>query len=187
MRRLYYYKLIICWLGCALGTEGVVYANPDTLHLKLSDAEQLFLKNNLTLLAQKYNVDAVKVQIVQAKLFQNPSVSIGQGIYNQYTNKYFDVTKTGESSIEVDKEIHLAGQRNKNVKVATYTYQKSEYGFYDLIRTLKYTLRTDFFDLYFLLQSDKVYGDEIKALQDLTVVYNIELPKGFVSRDEQLR
>ena len=172
----------------------VLYAQPsitshsaDTLHFKLYDAEQLFLKNNLTLLAQKYNVDAVKAQIVQAKLFQNPNVNIEQGIYNQYTNKYFDLSKTGETAIELDKEIHLAGQRNKNIKVANYNYQMSEYGFYDLIRTLKYTLRTDFFNLYFFIQSDKVYDNEIKALQQLTAQYAIELPKGYVSRDELLR
>lgn len=162
----------------------------DTIRLHLNDAEQLFLKNNLTLLAQKYNVDAVKAQIVQARLFQNPSISLSQGIYNPNApaDKLFNTSSTyGEEAGEIDKEIHLAGQRNKNIKVATYAYQMSEYGFYDLIRTLKYTLRTDFFNLYFLLQSDKVYDNEIKALKDLTAVYAIELPKGNVSQDELLR
>jgi outer membrane protein, heavy metal efflux system len=184
-----YYTLIVCCLWCAFDASGVVYAAPgDTLHIKLNDAEQLFLKNNLTLLAQKYNVDAVKAQIIQAKLFQNPSISFAQGIYNPNGSpKYFNVGSGGEESGEIDKEIHLAGQRNKNIKVANYNYQISEYGFYDLMRTLKYTLRSDFFDLYFLIQSDKIYDNEIKALRDLTAVYNVELPKGFVSRDELLR
>ena len=48
----------------------------DTVYLKLPDAEKMFLDSNFLLLAQKYNVDAQKALIIQARLWPNPNFSI---------------------------------------------------------------------------------------------------------------
>src|SRR5258708_19671931 len=51
----------------------------DTLRLTLPQAEKAFLDSNLLLLAQKYNIDAQKALIIQAKLWPNPNLSLGHG------------------------------------------------------------------------------------------------------------
>src|ERR1700674_5323159 len=69
----------------------------DTLHLTLPDAERQFLDKNLTLLAGKYNIDAASAQIIQAKLYPNPSLQLTGVIYNPKQGKYFDISNaTGE-------------------------------------------------------------------------------------------
>jgi cobalt-zinc-cadmium efflux system outer membrane protein len=51
----------------------------DTLQISIDSAEHIFLKNNLQVLAQKYNVDAQKALIIQAKLLPNPNFSFERG------------------------------------------------------------------------------------------------------------
>ncbi|MGZ4041179.1 MAG: TolC family protein, partial [Bacteroidia bacterium] len=67
---------------------GVVFSQPavvvDTVPVTLNDAEEQFLKNNYLLLAQKYNVDASKALVRQARLFNNPNIYYENSIYNKY-------------------------------------------------------------------------------------------------------
>ena len=44
----------------------------------LKDLEGQFLKNNALLIANKYNIDKADVEIIQEKLWQNPTLSISE-------------------------------------------------------------------------------------------------------------
>ena len=59
--------------------------------------------------------------------------------------------------------------------------------FFDLIRTLKYTLRVDFFSIYYLQQSEKVYDKEIKYLQQVVDAYKQQEGKGYIAEKEVIR
>lgn len=163
-------------------------APADTLTLSLQDAEKIFLQKNLLLLAQQYNVDAAKALILQARLWNNPNFSIAQGIYNTETGKYFQVgPKEGEESIQLQQLFLLAGKRNKQVRMAQTNYRLAEYGLYDLLRTLKYTLRSDFFNIYYLEQSAKVYMEEINSLRKVTQAFEEQEGKGYIAEREVVR
>lgn len=45
--------------------------------------EQRFLKCNLSLLAERYNVDIAQARLLQAGLFDNPVISFEQNVYNR--------------------------------------------------------------------------------------------------------
>ena len=49
----------------------------DTLRVNLFQAEKSFLDSNLQLLAQRYNIDANKALVIQARLWPNPNFSVG--------------------------------------------------------------------------------------------------------------
>ena len=66
--------------------------------LTLKDAGQLFLKQNLSLIAARYDMDIAQAQVLQARLFENPVISLEQNVYNRLNGKYFDMGKDGESS-----------------------------------------------------------------------------------------
>ena len=55
---------------------------PDTLRLTLPETEQLFLQKNLLLLAAKYNVEAQRALVLQAKLYPNPYFTYTNAVYN---------------------------------------------------------------------------------------------------------
>jgi cobalt-zinc-cadmium efflux system outer membrane protein len=139
--------------------------NNDSVKINLSVAEKRFLQNNLQLLAAKYNINAARAAIIQAELWSNPNVSIGQNIYNKFTGKYFDFTKTGNTDIQIQQLILLAGKRNDQIKIAEINSNIAEDSFYDLLRTLKSELRTDLYDLYFLQESLYFYDETIPSVK----------------------
>jgi cobalt-zinc-cadmium efflux system outer membrane protein len=140
-------------------------AHRDTVRIVLADAERLFAQNNLQLLAARCNIDAAKAAIVQAQLWNNPTIAVEQNIYNQQTKRYFDVTKDGNTEVAIQQLFLLAGKRDKQVRLAEINARISEHAFADLLRSLMYQLRTNFYDLYFIQQSLRFYDESIGSLR----------------------
>src|SRR5215831_8882448 len=108
----------------------------DTLHLKLQDAEKIFIAKNLSLLAQRYNIDVARSQVIQAKLYNNPNFVAQAALYNPEEKKFIDVSnQTGQYAFSLQQMIILAGKRNKQVKLAETNVNISEDQFYTLLRT----------------------------------------------------
>jgi len=137
----------------------------DTLKITQQQADQLFLSNNLQLLASRFNIGASEASIAQAKLWDNPNITVEQNIYNQYTKKYFDITATGNTGIQIQQLFRLAGKRNKQIQLASISKDIAEFTFYDLLRALKYELHSDFNDLFYLNNSLKFYEKSIPTVK----------------------
>ncbi len=164
----------------------------DTLKINLRQADSVFVQKNLTLLAEKCNIDAAKAQIIQAKLFKNITIEVNQNVYNtEYkTNggrEWFDWTDKGETSAQLQKLFLLAGKRNKQIKLAELNASKEEQIYFDLLRTLKFSLRSGFYNIYYLKQILSVYDKEIASMNNLIKAYQGQFDKGFISKKELLR
>jgi outer membrane protein, heavy metal efflux system len=180
------------WLTLFLGSCSIsasVLAQPamDTLRMPLQSAEKMFLDSNFQLLAQRYNIDATKALVIQAKLWPNPNFSIGHTLYSGTLHQFFPLGKNDETTMGLSQLILLAGKRNKQIKIAQANVQLTEFQFFDLMRTLKYTLRTDFFQIYYLRKSAMVYDAEIKALQQISNAFSEQQGKGYISEKEVVR
>ncbi len=185
-RKVYYVLLLILNLEITF-TYGQSNIPSDTLVLSLQDAENLFLKQNLSLLAGKCNVEAARAMIIQARLFNNPSITVEQGVFDPATKKFFDVSSSGNTDYTIQQLFYLAGKRNKRVQLEKINTQKQEYLFYDLVRTLSFQLKTNFNNIYFQLQSLKVYEKEIASLQKLIQVSEEQYKKGYLSNKDLIR
>jgi cobalt-zinc-cadmium efflux system outer membrane protein len=160
----------------------------DTLKLTLQQSEDLFLKNNLSLIAERYNIADAQAEIITQKLFTNPEISLQHGLYNPSSKKFFDTSIEGQQyQADISQLITTAGKRNKNIQLATLSGQQAQDQFFDLLRTLKYTLRTDFFQIYFQQQSAKVYNNEISSLSKTLVAFEEQYAKGNIALKEVLR
>ena len=160
----------------------------DTLSITLAEAEQLFIKNNIQLLAQKYSIDSARAAIITARLFDNPQFGIATGLYNSTTRRFFDNTNSSrEISYQYSQLIKTAGKRNKAIQVAKIGVALTEYQFSDLVRTLSYTLRNDFYNIYYLQQTQKVYDVEINSLHTTDTAYATQLKLGNVSDIDLVR
>ncbi len=156
----------------------------DTIKLTVKQAEDRFLKNNLQIIIQRYNIDNANAAIITAKLFNNPDFSFSNGIY---ANNASDGPAYKEQSFGVSQLFNTAGKRNKNIQLAKIGVQQAKYQFFDLLRTLKFTLRSDFFSVYFQRQSLKVYTEEIGSLSKTLAAYKEQYAKGNIAEKELLR
>lgn len=155
--------------------------------LTLKEAEQRFLERNLSLIAERYNIDVAQAQVLQAKLFENPVISLEQNVYNRLNGKYFDFGKEGEAVLEIEQVIHLAGQRNKQVKLEKINKEIAEYQFEEVMRTLRRELNEKFVQVYFLSKSISIYEKEVNSLQELLAGMKQQQEKGNISLMEMSR
>jgi len=155
----------------------------DTLRFTLPQAENFFLNKNLDLIAQKYSIDSAKATVITANLYDNPDFSYSNAFYNSETHHFFDP----EMSVQISQLIRLAGKRNKAISLAKSGIKIAEFQFYDLLRTLRFVLRNDFYNIYFLEQSSQLYQVEINALQKIVPAYEEQVKKGFTAPVDALR
>lgn len=154
----------------------------DTLKLSIKQAEDQFLKNNLQLIIQHYNIDNASAQVITARLFPNPDFSFANGIYaNDVPNAY------NEQTFSVSQLFTTAGKRNKNIQLAKIGVEQTKFQFFDMLRTLKFTLRNDFYTVYFQRQSALVYDQEIGSLNKTLAAYKEQYAKGNIAEKELLR
>ena len=163
-------------------------AQTDTVKLTFQDAEKQFLENNLSLLAQKYNVEASKALIQQAKLWDNPVLSTDQNIHTSGSNKFFDHSKgNGQVFVQLNQVFTTAGKRGKQVQVAKDDAMVQEAAFNDLMRNLKYNLQLDFSQLATLNAQEKVYQNEITSATNLVQAIQKSYDAGNTSMKDLIR
>ena len=174
MNRAFLFLLFLLLAGkmCAQQVAGTLTVN---------EAEQRFLERNLSLIAERYNIDMAQAQVLQAKLFENPVISLEQNVYNRLNGKYFDFGKEGEAVVEIEQVIHLAGQRNKQVRLEKINKEIAEYQFEEVMRTLRQELNEKFVEVYFLSKSIAIYEKEVNSLQVLLGGMKIQQEKGNIS------
>jgi cobalt-zinc-cadmium efflux system outer membrane protein len=177
-----------CFIGLmCLCTANSIKAQ-DTVHITLPEAEKQFLQKNLTLLAEKYDIDIAKAQVIQAKLYNNPTLTLNGNIYNPQLHKAFDVSnKTGQYDIGIQQLIRLAGKRNKEIKLAETAVALSENQFFDLIRTLRYSLRSEFYNISYFQKSVSGYKAQISSLQKMSAAYDLLQAKGVATLKDAVR
>ena len=182
----YIRTIVLLQIACvAAGVPVFAFAQTpagDTLKLTVRQAEDQFIKNNLSLIIARYNIDNASAQIITARLFQNPDFSFSNGIHATGVPNAFS-----EQSISVSQLFYTAGKRNKNIQLAKIGVEQAKYQFFDLLRTLKFTLRNDFYTIYYNEQSAKVYNEEITSLSKTLTVFKEQYAKGNIAQKEVLR
>ena len=179
-------RLIIILLFSSV--YGFLHAQETTaLQLSLKDAEKIFLERNLSLIAERYNIDMAQAQVTQARLFENPVISLEQNVYNRLNGKYFDMGKEGEATAEIEQVINLAGQRNKRVRLERVNKEIAEYQFEEVLRTLRSELNRTFVEICFSTRSIGIYDKEIESLGLLMQATKEQQNKGNISLLESSR
>lgn len=167
-----------------------LFAQTDTLHLSLQQAEKMFLDNNLSLLASKYNIDASTALIRQARLWDNPLLLTDQNLYD---GKFFNHSKTpsketsGQVYVQVQELLRTAGKIKKLTVLAATSSQISELQFEQVMHNLRYSLRNDLYQGSQLFFSIQLYEKENEQLKKLLSAMNAQLQAGNISQKDFLR
>ena len=158
----------------------------DTLRLSIQNADSLFLANNLSLLAEKYQIEVSKAAEAQAKLWDNPNLGFEFSAYNP-SRGFLDVGKQGQKALTLQQMFLTAGKRNKRVALAAEASRMSEFEFYDLMRNLKFELRQIFFESFFLNQTIALLDNQIGTLQTTVNAFEKEYNRNNISLKEVVR
>lgn len=165
----------------------------DTLTISRAEAETIFLKNNLRLLSEKLNIDQAEAQVIQAKLWPNPTFEVSE--INLWSNAYSeqlppisgDWGKTSQVALSLEQLIYTAGKRKKMIAMEKVGVEMAHEYFQDFIRTLKIEFRNDLTDLQYVQQKQKVYKKQLNSMQKLLKAYENQAKQGNISRSEFIR
>jgi outer membrane protein, heavy metal efflux system len=158
----------------------------DSLRVSIAQADSLFLKNNIQILAEKYQIDIAKAAEIQDKLWDNPTLTAELSAFNP-SRGFLDVGTKGQKALSIQQIITRAGKRNKQVALDIESTKKTEFQFYDLIRTLKFELRETFFESYFLNQTILLYDTQIATLNTTVSAFEKEYNRQNISLKEVVR
>ncbi|OXA94703.1 transporter [Flavobacterium oncorhynchi] len=153
----------------------------------LQDCESQFLKKNLFLLASQYNIDASKALTIQAKIWDNPTITAELNAYNPERNQYFDIGKDGQKAFGIEQLIYLGGKKRNEVKLAKTNEQLAELQFNDLLRTLKLQLRKSFYTVYYNTKSLETTDNQLAHIEDLINSYSVQVQKGNIALKDLVR
>ena len=156
--------------------------------MSLQECESRFLKNNLYLLANHYNIDAAQAQVLQAKIWDNPSFGFEANAWAPNEDKkFFNAGNSGEKSGYIQQLIYIGGQRKNQIGLAKTNAQLAELDFSILLQDLKFQLRNYFFSVYFDNQSIAQIDKQLTNLKSLVDNYTEQEKKGNVSLKDLVR
>ncbi|MFD1604302.1 TolC family protein [Flavobacterium artemisiae] len=153
----------------------------------LQDCESQFLKKNLFLLASQYNIDAAKALTIQARIWDNPTVTAELNAYNPERDKFFDIGKNGQKVFSIEQLIYLGGKKRNEVKLAQANAQLAELQFNDVLRTLKLQLRKSFFTVYYNSKNLENTDKQLAHIENLINSYSIQAQKGNIPLKDVVR
>ncbi|UEG53624.1 TolC family protein [Mucilaginibacter daejeonensis] len=170
-----------------LASSASAFGQTDSLRITFKDAEKMFIQNNFSLLAQKYNVDAAQALVKQAKLWDNPVLATDQNI-TDVSGKYFQHnSNTGQIFVQLSQLIQTAGKRGKQVKIAEDGTRIQQAAFDDLLRNLRYNLQLDMAQVANLIAQRQVYAVEIASAKNLVSASDKAYQSGNTSLKDLVR
>lgn len=155
--------------------------------IDLETAESLLWKNNLLLIASRFQVDVKKAGVLQAGLYANPNIAIDQSIFAEPTQRYFDTTRSGQSVVQIQQVFLLGGKIDKRVKVAELNAKISEQEFYDLTRALVTKLRRLFYSIYFYKKAVVFYDQSVASIEKTVESSELAYKRRALLQAEHLR
>ncbi len=145
MKSFYFILLSICITTC-------LHAQ----NIGLTQLEAAFLQQNSLLLASKYNIDQADADIVQSKLWNNPTLSISE--FNLWKTSHVEEQgflfgsygKSQQFAVDLEQLIETAGKRRKRVAVKELEKNQALFEYEELLRQLKKELRQHYYALAYL-------------------------------------
>jgi cobalt-zinc-cadmium efflux system outer membrane protein len=155
--------------------------------MTIQQCEASFLKNNLLLLAEQFNISASKAAVVQAKIWDQPYLSGEINAINPQDRKVFDVGNPGQKGLAIQQLIYLGGKKKNEVAFAQSNIAIAELQLEQLIRNLKFQINQDFYDIFFNQKSINALNLQISKLDTLLVSYQIQSDKNNIALKEVVR
>jgi len=154
--------------------------------------EALFLEQNLQLIAENMNIDLADAEIVQARLWDNPELSIGSVNFWSTPKQREEIgmgtfPRNTQFSIELSQLIQTANKRKKLVNREKTAKEIAIQEFEDVLRGLKIELRTLIIEAEYLQSYREVLSGQQKSMEQLISAYRKQTEQRNVAKSELIR
>ncbi|OJV55859.1 MAG: hypothetical protein BGO31_17380 [Bacteroidetes bacterium 43-16] len=174
-------------------------SSQETLTLSRTEAEGVFLSSNLELLAEKMNVGLQEAEVMQARLWPNPSFTLGE------INFWATRRQTGGQEVspplwgsrnfgrnqqfaaQLNQLVQTAGKRRKLIALEQTDVSRAEQEFEEVLRDLKFEFRQQLTEMQYLQLRLKSLQQQQEGVDKLARAYQNQFEKGHIAKAEYLR
>jgi cobalt-zinc-cadmium efflux system outer membrane protein len=170
-----------------------ITAITDTIVLSRNQAEALFLDKNISLISEKLNIDIADAQVIQAKLWPNPTLTVGEiNLWSNATAQQLpplwgNYGKTQQVNAELEQLIQTAGKRKKLIAMEKVNAEIAKEYFKTFLRSLKIEFRDNLTDLQYNQAQEAVYQKQLSSMQTLLKAYANQVKQGNIGKGEYVR
>lgn len=153
--------------------------------MTLLECEDAFRKNNLSLLAQQYDINQAEADVIQAKIWELPQLEVATNAYDPQNKRVLHVGASKD--VSVSQLLYLGGKKKNEIEFAKSNVELAKVQFSQVLANLRAQLRTTFYALYFEQHKLADINIQLDYLNNLLTAYKEEGKKGNVSLRDQVR
>ena len=154
--------------------------------------EALFLENNLQLIAENMNISLADAEIAQAKLWENPELTIGSVNLWSTPKQREEIAqgafpKNTQYSIELSQLIQTVNKTSKLINREKVSKEIVIQGFEDVLRGLKIELRKLILETEYMQSYREVLSGQQESMEQLIPSYKKQTEQRNIAKTELLR
>lgn len=166
------------------------------VELSASEVERLFVEQNLEVLAEKMNISLADASILQAKLWDNPTVSVnGLNLWSSKEQRngenipplFGNFGRNLQFSVELSQMIKISGERAKLISMEKSSREITIKEFEQTLRGLKLELRKLTSNMVFLQSYKDILIRQSEVLNELSNSFKKQYRDGALSKNEVVR
>lgn len=175
---------------------GIFGQDENTYRFTSAEIEAIFLQQNLQLIAERMNISLADAEIVQAKLWENPTLEISD--VNLWSTKsqrdgesfpplFGSFGRNTQFSVELSQLIQTANKRGKLVARERVSKEIAIQEFEVVLQGLKLELRKSISEISYLQNYLVVLNRQEEAINKLVESYKRQVEKGNIAKAELFR
>ncbi|MHC5309302.1 TolC family protein [Myroides sp. LJL116] len=182
----------LLFLGCGLFCL-TTFAESTPKYLSKQQIEAMFMEQNIDLLAQRLEISQAQAQVIQSKLWPNPTFEISEVNLWKTTDIETQPIIWGnwgqaqQISMHLEQQIQTAGKRRKNIELQRLTVEQKEQEFSAILAQSKLDLRTLLTELQSTQEQIKLYKEQIQYTKTLLQGFKKQLDLGNISQVDYIR
>ena len=165
----------------------------DTLKITIEQAEKQFLEKNLQLLAERCHINIADAAIVQAKLLNNPTISVADlNFWHPNAAEQLEITPASFGnriifSVELEQMIRTAGKRKKLVNLEKTAKEIAIQEFEMFLLSLKTELKIILNETTYLQSYLNLIQIQQESVENLVEIYKKNLSNRNIAKSELIR
>ncbi|SHM01037.1 TolC family protein [Flavobacterium chilense] len=165
----------------------------DTIVFSRKQAEALFLEKNISIISEKLNIDIADAQVIQAKLWPNPTLTVSEiNLWDNATAQQLPALwgnfgKTQQVNAELEQLVQTAGKRKKMIAMEKVGVDIAKEYFKTFLRNLKIEFRGNLTELQYTQAQEAMYKKQLSSMQTLLKAYSNQVSQGNVGKGEYIR